>query len=145
MGHVTLTIAEIRRPGDGKDRGNIIGIDGKKFGCFREKLAMFSIGNTYDIELSDGQYQNVRSAKLIAAAGPPTIQPESSTPQPNGHGNGNGYYRPTSPVDAERMFVTATLGAFIKAGKIEPELGKVTNAITVLRQAYQRGFAAAAE
>jgi len=140
MGHVTLTIAEIRRPGDGKDRGNIIGIDGKKFGCFREKLPMFSIGNTYDIEVSDGQYQNVKSAKLIAAATSPTAdQPASSTPQPNGNGS-NGYYRPTSPVDAERMFVTATLGAFIKAGKIEPELNKVANAITVLRQAYQRGF-----
>jgi hypothetical protein len=143
MPHVTLTIAEIRRPPGGKDRGNIIGIDGKKFGCFREKLPMFSIGSTYDIEVTDGQYQNVKSAKLIAAATSPTARQSAPTPQPNGNGNGNGYYRPTSPVDAERMFVTATLGAFIKAGKIEPELNKVATAITVLRQAYQRGFAAA--
>jgi hypothetical protein len=60
-------------------------------------------------------------------------------PAPAQCGNGNSYRR-TDPVATERVFVCAALTAFIKAGKVEPELGKVTNAISVLRTAYQKTF-----
>jgi hypothetical protein len=49
--------------------------------------------------------------------------------------NGNGYYRPTSPEDSERMFVCATLSALIKAGSSccrtsEASLGGIVPAVT---------------
>jgi hypothetical protein len=148
MGHVTLTIAEIKRPSDGRDRGNIIGTDGTKLGCFREKFGLFQVGQTYEIEVSDGQYANVKSAKQVAADAPaapfvsgayrPSATPQAAT-APASSGNG-GYYRPTSPQDSERMFVCSLMNAFIQAGKIEPEQGKVINAVNVLRGAYQKTF-----
>jgi hypothetical protein len=146
MGLITMTIAEIRRPAEGKDRGNIIGTDGTRLGCFREKLGLIQIGATYELEITDGQYQNVKSVKQVAATCAPTQQQPASTPRTHVNGNGGGNsYRRTDPVDSERMFVCATLGAFIKAGKIEPELGKVVNAIQVLRTAYQRTLGADSE
>ena len=135
MGHIKLTVAEIKRPAEGKDRGNIIGVDGTKLGCFREKLGQSQIGSTYDIEHTDGDYKNVKSAKLIAAAGPAAQQAATA---PAANGGGNGHYRPTCPQDAERMLVTSWGHAFIRTGQIEPNEEQVVKMITILRRAYQR-------
>jgi hypothetical protein len=143
MPKVEFTVAEIKLPPAGKERGNIVTTDGRKYGLFREKISLCQIGSHYEAEVTDGQYCNIVSAKVIPAASPPAQQAQQPAPAANGGGSGNGhgsYYRRTDPVDSERMFVCAALSAFIKAGKIEPELGKVTNAITVLRQAYGRTF-----
>lgn len=142
MPSTNMTIKLINPPGS-TGRGSIVGTDDTRLGVFAEKIALFSVGKTYEIEVVETErngrmLRNVKSAKEVASPAPQAQQ--SANNNCSGNGNGNGYYKPTSPVDAERMFVTATLGAFIKAGKIEPELGKVTNAITVLRQAYQRTF-----
>lgn len=134
MGHVTMTVAEIRFPADGKARGNIIGTDGSKIGCFREKFAIFQVGQTYDVEVTDGQYCNVVSAKPVGGGSAP------AQPVPASHSNGNGHYRPTAPQDSERMFVCALMAAYIKAGLIPAEQGKVVNGIQVLRNAYQQTF-----
>jgi hypothetical protein len=142
MGHVTLTIAEIKWPAEGKARGNVIATDGRKFGCFREKFGLFQVGGTYDVEISDGQYQNVVSAKLIAASPAAQQAATASAPAPgaNGSGNGNGYYRPTSPVDAERMFVTATLTALIKAGEVKNDKQQLWAATQMLRGLWRHTF-----
>jgi hypothetical protein len=147
MPSTTLTIKLINPPGS-TGRGSIVGMDDQRLGVFPEKVGLFEVGKTYEIEYTETDrggktLRNVKSAKLIAAASPAT-QPAAAATAPvsgaNGHGNGNGYYRPTSPEDSERMFVCSLMNAFIQAGKVEPELGKVTNAINVLRIAYQRTF-----
>jgi hypothetical protein len=143
MAQVTLTIAEIRPPAEGKTRGNIIAADGRKFGCFREKFGLFQVGGTYDVEISDGQYQNVVSAKPIAAASPaaaPTQQAAPSAPAANGHGNGNGHYRQTDPVDSERMFVCATLTALIRAGEVKNDKSQLFHTTNMLRLLFQHTF-----
>ncbi len=139
MGHVTLTIAEIRWPAEGKDRGGVVGADGRKFGCFREKLGLFAVGNTYEIEVTDGQYQNVKSARLVAADAPSRQQ---AAPAPQANGSGNGYYRPTSPEDSERMFVCATLGALIRAGEVKNDKGQLFHTTQMLRLIWQHTFGA---
>jgi hypothetical protein len=143
MGHVTLTVAEIKWPAEGKARGNIIAADGRKFGCFREKFGLFQVGGTYDVEISDGQYQNVVNAKLAAAASPAAqtaAAPSAPAPGANGHSNGNGHYRPTDPVDAERMFVCATLTAFIKAGEVKNDKRQLWETTNMLRALWNHSF-----
>jgi len=137
MAQVTLTIAEIRRPSEGKDRGNIIGRDGTKLGCFREKFGLFQVGQTYDIEVTDGQYANVKSATLKDGASPPTQQTGSA---PASTGNGNGHYRPTDPTDAKRIFVCANLTAMIRAGKVENTKESVWATTQLLCQVYDHTF-----
>jgi hypothetical protein len=131
---VTLTIAEIKQPAEGKDRGSIIGTDGKKFGCFREKLHLFQIGQAYEIEVTDGQYANVKSAKQIAGASPQTLQTATAP------SNGNGHYRPTDPTDAKRIFVCANLTAMIRAGKVDNTKESVWATTQLLCQVYDHTF-----
>lgn len=139
MAQVTLTIAEIRQPAVGKDRGVIIGACGTKLGCFREKLPQFALHQTYDIEVTDGQYANVKSAKLIAAASPQPQQNASPRPAANGAGNGNGY-RSTDPTDAKRIFVCANLTAMIRAGKVENTKESLWATTQILCQVYDHTF-----
>jgi hypothetical protein len=134
MGRVTITVADIRRPTEDRKRGGITGTDGTQIGCFVENIGKFQIGQTYDVEVSEGQYPNVRSVKHVA--GPPA----TATPSQKAASNGNGYYRPTAPEDSERMFVCSLMNAFIQAGKINAEQNQVIRAINVLREAYHATF-----
>jgi hypothetical protein len=140
MSKITLTVAEIRRPAEGKERGNIIGQDGTKLGCFREKLSLFAIGNAYEIEISDGDYKNVKSAKLLSAGNPQPQQAAAPSPAANGHSNGNGHYRQTDPLDAERMFVCATLTALIKAGEVKNDKTQLYHTTNMLRALWAHTF-----
>src|SRR5215472_14909305 len=83
MTTVTLTVAEIRQPPVGKDRGYVIGVDGCKYGLFREKMSMLAVGGTYEVEVSDGQYANVKSVKQLAAD--QQQQGQSVPTKTNGH------------------------------------------------------------
>jgi hypothetical protein len=139
MGHVTLTVGEIKWPAEGKARGNIIAADGRKFGCFREKFGLFQVGGTYDVEISDGQYQNVVSAKPVAAASPQDQQ-AATAPAASSNGHGNGNYRPTDPTDAKRIFVCANLTAMIRAGKVENTKESVWATTQLLCQVYDHTF-----
>ena len=109
-----------------------------------EQLTQIRVGQRYEVEIAERVWQG-RTLQSITK-----ITPYSNgdgavagavAARTNGHANGNSYRR-TDPVDSERMFVCACLTSFIRAGKIEPELGKVTNSIQVLRTAYQRTFGA---
>src|SRR5258708_1576822 len=51
-----ITVQAIKPPQPGKQRSLVITTDGRKFGCFPEKLHLVQPGQTYDVELSDGQY-----------------------------------------------------------------------------------------
>jgi hypothetical protein len=74
MPKVEFTVAEIKLPPAGKERGNIVTTDGRKYGLFREKISLCQVGGHYEAEVTDGQYCNIVSAKLILAASPPARQ-----------------------------------------------------------------------
>jgi hypothetical protein len=141
-----ITIAEIKQK---PKRSIIVTSDGKQYGCWTDKLAKLGLeqGATYNVETesfetdSGNTLFNITAAKRVTI-GVPDASKDSGThrtpaAQPSG---GNGYYRPTSPVDSERMFVCSLMNAFIQAGKIEPEQTRVVRAIEVLRNAYQATF-----
>jgi hypothetical protein len=139
MSKVQFTVAEIKLPAAGKERGNIITSDGRKYGCFREKFGLFQVGSSYDADISDGQYQNIVSAKLLAAASPPAQQQPAPAPQTNGNGHANGSYPQAAAFRTpEQMFVSGVLTAYINSGRCEPE--KLTQTINYIRVAWNRTF-----
>jgi hypothetical protein len=144
-----IEVAETRAAPAGKKIATIIAAGGTKFDCWPEMLASVEVGRRYEVEVESREwngktFQKITKATPVNGAAQAPAPTSTTKPMPytngNGHaGNGNSYRR-TDPVDSERMFVCAALTAFIKAGKVEPELGKVTNAVNVLRTAYQRTF-----
>jgi hypothetical protein len=142
MPRVEFTVAEIKLPPQGKDKGSIITTDGRRFGCFREKFGSFQLNGTYQAEVTDGQYCNIVSAKLLAAASPPTT---ASTPQPNGNGYGNGFHSP-SPQAApfrtpEQIFVQGVVEAYISAGRCANP-AELKDTMVRLRDAFRVTFPA---
>jgi hypothetical protein len=148
MSTVQFTVAEIKLPPAGKERGNIITTDGRKYGCFREKFGLFTPNGTYEAEVSDGQYCNIVSAKLLSAASPQP-QPAASAPSANGyangsanghgHGNGNGNGHGAVFRTPEQMFVTEILTAYIGAGKCANP-AELKDTIIKLREAWRVTF-----
>jgi hypothetical protein len=141
MPKVEFTVAEIKLPPAGKDRGNIVTTDGRKYGLFREKISLCQVGGNYEAEVTEGQYCNIVSAKLLSAASPQG-QPAAAAPAPagNGHGNGNGLYRQTDPVDSERMFVCAALTALIRAGEVKNDKAQLFHTTNMLRALWNHTF-----
>ena len=156
----TMTIAFVNPPKIGKGRGSIKGTDGTQLGCFADKLHLFDQGQTYDVEftetVSNGvTYRNVKTATLIApeprqpaapvrsAASPPAQVPRTASPAPAPPSAASGdINRQTHPIDAERMWVCATLTAFIKAGKVDLDPRSLGEATMMLRRLWQYSFAA---
>jgi hypothetical protein len=136
-----IHVAEKHAAGPGKKVATVVTTDGARLECWPEQLANLDIGGRYEVEVKDREF-NGRTYRRIAKVSPVNgIAASIAKPAPTTNGSGNSYRR-TDPVDSERMFVCASLTAFIRSGKIEPELGKVTNAIQVLRSAYRRTFGA---
>lgn len=127
---ITMTVVHVHHPEDG-NRGWIKGTDGKIIGVFVDKIGMFEKGRTYNIDYTEAHangktYMNFKSAVPAAAAprmhtgsnGAASPAPDAN-PAPRAPAGDGGYYRPTAPQDAKRMFVCANLTAFIRAGKVE--------------------------
>jgi hypothetical protein len=143
MPTTTLTVKLINPPGS-TGRGSIVGTDDQRLGIFPEKVALFEVGKTYEVEYVETDrngktLRNVKSAKPIAAASPQQGQQTAAASQPSG--SGNGYYRPTSPEDSERMFVCATLTALIRAGEVKNDKAQLFHTTNMLRLLYQHTFA----
>jgi hypothetical protein len=138
-----IEVAETHPAPPGKKVASVIAVGGAKFDIWPEQLGSILVGGRYEVEVSQREfngriYQKITKATPVngTAAAAPT---STAKPAPAQCGNGDSCRR-TDPIDGECLFVCAALTAFIEAGKVEPELGKVTNAITVLRAAYQKTF-----
>ena len=145
MGTTTLTVKYINPPKPGSQRGSIKGTDGTTLGVFPDKMKLFEIGQTYTVEFTDGQYQNVRSAKPQFVSGAYRGEaPAPGTPTPalphKGGGAPNNTYRETCPADAERMFTCAVLTAFIKAGELKNDKQALWDTTNMLRQLWHHSF-----
>jgi hypothetical protein len=145
-----ITVQAINFPPDGKKRGTIRTTEGQTLGVWPEKISLFRQGGTYDVAIEERNFngatlRNITDARPLAAppaaAAEPRQQQQASTG--NGNGNGNaGYYRPTAPVDAERMFVCSILNAFVQAGKVELEPRSLAAATMMLRRLWAYAFVA---
>lgn len=150
---VTMTVKYINLPKPGKQRGTIKGTDDQFIGVFADKIKLFEVGKTYDIDYSetvsgDVTYKNVKSATLVASAPEPQrAQQTSNYVAPAANASAafpEGVNRQTHPVDAERMFVCSTLNAFIQAGKIHMDPKELIEATTLLRRLWHHTFNAEA-
>jgi len=125
-------------------------VDGMMFGIWPDKLGLIREGDSYEIEFSSKvsngtTYRDIKAVKMIAKAEPAREQFTQAAPAPKvgppkGNDAGGGYFRPTAPKDAERMWACSILNAFISTGRIDCERGHLTAAINELRAAYAATF-----
>lgn len=142
MSTITMTIAAINPPKPDKKRGTIQGTDGTRLGVFAEKIGLFTIGHTYEIDHTDGEYRNVLAARPVSApvvsldAARAAAAPAAATPQTKEYG------WQTHPVDAERMFVCSILNAAITAGKVSMDKAELAATTVMLRGLWNYAFVA---
>jgi hypothetical protein len=142
VGTKIVTISFVNQPKQpGGKKGTIKTKDNEIYGVWADKLANFQPGKTYEIKFEESEY-NGKTYRTV------TNWTEKTAEQPpagNGSGNGNGgqqYYRPTSPVDAERMFVTSLVNAGVQAGKVNFSGVEIAAAVNAAREAWQQTFGA---
>jgi hypothetical protein len=121
-------------------------------------LAQFQEGETYEIEYTEKTvngvvYRDVKTVQPIQAIDPeqfraPTPQPPRKPQQPQPqrsapvqqpapqNGNGNGYYRPTSPADKKSMFRCACVTAAIKSRQVALTRDALAELIAEVDAAY---------
>ena len=144
-----MTVKLINQPGS-TGRGSIVGTDDQRLGVFPEKVGLFEVGKTYEIEYTETDrngktLRNVKSAKLIAPASPQPQQAATPSSVANGHGNGNGYKTGSGDGHGaafrtpEQMFVTEILTAYIGAGKCANP-AELKDTIVKLREAWRVTF-----
>lgn len=137
MPKATITIAFVNPPKEGAKSGTLKTKNNEIYGCWPDKLGHFAVGKTYEVEYTEREhngktYKNVTHGK--------EVQPPAQT---TGTGNGGGYTRqPTSPVDAERMFVCGAINAAIQGGHLPIEGGAVEGAVNAMRQVWEKTFGA---
>jgi hypothetical protein len=129
--------------------------------AFPDKLNLVQMGNSYAFDVkANGRFLDV---KAVTPLSPTATAPRQPVPQrealpapqaqqtarefdpppprkPAASSNGNQFYRPTAPRDAERMFVCSTLNAFIQTGRINISTEGLVQHIKVLRAAWEATF-----
>lgn len=142
MPTLTLTVARIDPPPAGRPSGNIIGTNSEIIGAYPDKLSQFVVGHAYEIEYTEKpwnnkMFKNLKSFTEVEAAKTPAATLPS---QGGGSAPQNGYYRPTDPADAKRIFVCANLTAMINAGKVENTKESVWATTQLFCQVYDHTF-----
>lgn len=166
MQTATVDVKYVNPPKEGKQYGSIKGVNNDSWPVKKERIHEFEPGKQYEIaftqaasgfrniigvkavvpaaepEIIRGNFTHVdmqapqrNGATLMARPAPQIAQPRQAAPQPNG------YYRPTHPRDARRMFITATLGHFIETGRVDCNAQAIANAVMEIAAAYDHVLA----
>jgi hypothetical protein len=153
----TITVNAIE-PAQGRKSGRIKAEDGTIYGAWPNKIGLFREGESYEIDYAENDrgnviFRDIRSARHLATFRGPKeetqrmeqmrgtfteITAPKITPKPKAAANG--FYKATSPADAERMFVCKILGDFIATGRVEFTRENLVHHIEVLRGAWQDTF-----
>jgi hypothetical protein len=131
-----IEIAAIRPPKEGKKVATVVAASGQSFEMWPEKAAPLKIGESYAIEVEIREFNGRPIRKIVKA------KPANAA---NGHAAGNGHAKPSAvpalpPVDAELRFVSATLNAFIAAGKVNLDARELGQATQLLRMLWSHTF-----
>jgi hypothetical protein len=144
----------------------IVSVDGAEFFIFRERVHLLRVGEKYELTYypkvaDDGAIYN--NIKMVRHLGPPrssaatvtydadasmaanpslaTVTPlpgralPAAVPVPN-------YRAPTHPIDAERMFVCAGFGDFVRTGRVGDQIDDMVTLVNKLRATWRATFAA---
>ena len=125
-----IEIAAIRPPKEGKKVATVVAGDGRSFEIWPEKAAPLKIGERYDIEVETREFNGRPIRKIVKA------KPAAAT----ANGSTNGHAKPSAPCDAELMFVSSTLNAFIATGKIGLDARELGTATQLLRLLWSHTF-----
>ena len=124
-----IEIASIRPPKEGKKVATVVAGDGRSFEIWPEKAAPLKVGERYDIEVETREFNGRPIRKIVKAK-----------PAAAANGSTNGHAKPSAPSDAELMFVSSTLNAFIAAGKIGLDARELGQATQLLRLMWSHTF-----
>ena len=144
----TIRVAKVFDLKTGRRRGTLKDANGVLWSPWAKDMATYVEGRDYTVEFEINEnggvaYRNIESGRVLAAKSEPQ---RSSSTVSNGHSigtrkmNDQQFYRPTSPRDAERMFVCSTLNAFIQTGRVDQDVTALTNYVETLRQVWRDTF-----
>jgi hypothetical protein len=137
----TVKVQYVNMPKEGKKKGSIRDSEGDYYGVWADKLHDFQAGETYEITFRENNgYRDVVAVKRAPAPKVAEEKPYTVVKTADPRPAANGYYRPTSPRDAERMFVCSILNAFIQTGRIENDGPALSHAVNTLRAVWGETF-----
>lgn len=144
--HAVITIAQIMPAAQQGRSANIKDTDGIKYGIWPNMLGNAQAGGSYEIDFTSTvkngvTFRDIKGMRMAERPSPPPAQFTAAQPQPparqtGAKESGGGYYRPTSPRDARRMFLCSTLNAFIQTGRIDLHREHLKQAIGEITAAY---------
>ena len=145
----TITVAFVNQPKEGKKTGTVKDTNDQFWLVWPNKLSQFQPGETYEVVYEQkGPLRCITTHHSVATEpqlrqmpAKPQGEPRPSPQPAPAPQNGNGFYRPTHPKDARRMFVTATLGHFIETGRVDLDGQKIADAIMQILAAYDATMA----
>ena len=132
----TITVKYVNPPSPPKKRGTIKTTTDEVYGVFPDKMGLFQVGDTYDIEFKEQAFNGTVLCNItdVRPAEKTTTAAVAAVPQ---HAPSTATYRPTAPEDAERMFVCATLTALIKAGEVKNDKEQLWHATRTLANIWR--------
>jgi len=135
-----IAIAAIRPPKEGKKVATVVADDGRAFEIWPEKAAPLKVGERYDIEVETREFQGRPIRKIVKAKPAPA---QAANGNANGPADTTPAPVPPPAADAELRFVSATLNAFIAAGKVGLDARELGQATQLLRMLWSHTFGAA--
>jgi hypothetical protein len=133
-----IEVQETHPAGPGKKMATVIAAGGQRFEVYPEKLADFQVGQRYDAEIEDREYQGRTFRKIVKAA------PVNGVAHPTGNGAAkpNGPANGSSPaaaagLDGEAEFVGRALHALILKGDVTLHMQRVLDATLMLREVWR--------
>ena len=159
-----IVVGAIIPPSGGMVSHKIVGTDGAEFFIFRERVHLLRVGEKYELTYypkvaDDGAiYNNIKMVRHLgpqrSAANNVTYDADASTaatlatvtplpgralpaavPVPN-------YRAPTHPLDAERIFVAAGFGDYVRTGRVGDQIDDMVILVNKLRATWRATFAA---
>jgi hypothetical protein len=154
--YATIVVAYVNPPKPGQKSASIKDTDGLYYWIKPAEMPLYQVDGKYEISFITTQsngYTNrtIKSVEAVQQRAQPARQaappqqrtaPMQQQQAPQSPPNGNGFYRPTHPRDAERMFVCASLGHFIDRGTVTLDSTQLVDAVNVIRAVWQATFGA---
>ena len=138
----TITVAKINHAAAGKKRNVVISTDGETFGVWPEKIALFKVGNTYDVEIDERVLNGMVLHNITDAR--PSDKPAAAT-SPDRQAGKQTSRQVRQADNSEQIFVCCALKELIRAGEVKNDKRQLWETTNMLRQLWQHTFGAEAE
>jgi hypothetical protein len=119
---LTIEIAETHPPANGRKLARVKTKTGEEFGIWPERLSTIRVGERYEIEVAENEF-NGRTYRKITKAKPAGAATPAAAAQDGG--------------DAERRFVGDMLAAGVRSGAIPFNVADLHTAIVMLRALWR--------